>query len=267
MNRRLFNSIIAGLSIASGVFATTAAAQDKTNLTVGVSAGVHAEIFEVVKKVAAKDGLNIKIVEFNDYIQPNAALDAGDLDANSFQHLPYLEAEIKNRGYKLTNVGLTVTFPMVIYSKKIKSLNDLKTGDKIGIPNDPTNEGRALLILQAKNVITLKPNAGLSATPIDITSNPKKLKFVELEAPQLPRSLDDVTAAVINNNFAETAGLSAAKEGISVESATGPYANLIAVRTADKDKPWVAKLVKAYHDPEVKTFITTKYKESAIPAW
>lgn len=267
MKRRVFTSLIAGISIASGIFSTTALAQEKTSIKVGVSAGVHAEIMEQVKKIAAKEGLNIQIVEFNDYVQPNAALDAGDIDANSFQHLPYLEAEIQHRGYKISNVGLTVTFPMVVYSHKIKSLNDLKTGDTVGIPNDPTNEGRALLILQANKVITLKPNAGLSATPIDIASNPKKLKFAEIDAAQLPRSLDDFAAAVINDNFAETAGLSAAKEGIAVENPKGPYANLIAVRTADKDKPWVKKLLKAYYDPSIKQFIETKYKGSAIPAW
>lgn len=267
MKRRVFTSLIAGISIATGLFSTTAFAQEKNTIKVGVSAGVHAEIFEQVKKVAAKEGLNIQIVEFNDYVQPNAALDAGDIDANSFQHLPYLENEVKHRGYKITNAGLTVTFPMVVYSHKIKSLNDLKSGDTIGIPNDPSNEGRALLILQANKVITLKPSAGLTATPLDIASNPKKIKFSELDAAQLPRSLDDFAAAVINDNYAETAGLSSAKEGIAVESAQGPYANLIAIRTADKDKPWVKKLLKAYYDPSVKAFIVNKYKQSAIPAW
>jgi len=149
----------------------------------------HAEILEQVKKIAEKDGLKLQIIEFSDYIQPNAALAAGDLDANSYQHQPYLDAQVKDRGYKFVSVGTTITFPMGVYSKKIKSLKDLKSGGRIGIPNDPTNGGRALLLLQAQGVLKLKADAGLKATPLDITDNPKKVKIIELDAAQLPRSL------------------------------------------------------------------------------
>jgi D-methionine transport system substrate-binding protein len=266
MNRRQLVQFFAGLGLASSLIAAPAFAQDKV-IKIGVTGGPHAEIFEVVKKVAAKDGLKLQIVEFSDYIQPNAALQAGDLDANSYQHLPYLEAQIQDRGYKFSNVAFTVTFPMGVYSKKIKSLKDLKNGATIGVPNDPTNGGRALILLQDQGVIKLKANAGLKATPLDISENPKKVKIVELDAAQLPRSLGDFEAAVINGNYAESAGLSPTKDAIATESPKGPYANLIAVRTADKDQPWVAKLVKAYHSAEVKKFITEKYQNSVIAAW
>lgn len=265
MKRRQLIQFIAGLGLAAGLVSAPAFAQDQIKM--GVTAGPHAEIMEQVKKLLEKDGVQMKVIEFTDYIQPNAALAAGDLDANSYQHQPYLDAQVKDRGYKFVSVGSTITFPMGIYSKKIKSLNDLKQGSRVGVPNDPTNGGRALLVLQAKGVIKLKADAGLKATPLDIVENPKKIKIVELDAAQLPRSLDDFDAAVINGNYAESAGLSPTKDAIAVEASTGPYANVIAVRAADKDKPWVAKLVKAYHSPEVKKFVLEKYKGSVITSW
>ncbi|MBK4736864.1 MetQ/NlpA family ABC transporter substrate-binding protein [Noviherbaspirillum pedocola] len=246
--------------------AAPALAQDKP-IKIGVTAGPHAQIMEVVKKVTEKDGLKLSIVEFSDYVQPNAALAAGDLDANSYQHLPYLEQQIRDRGYKFSSVATTITFPMGIYSKKIKSINELKDGARFGVPNDPTNGGRGLLLLQSKGMIKLKPEAGLKATPLDITSNPKKLKIVELDAAQLPRSLDDLDAAAVNGNYAESAGLNPLRDAIAMEDPKGPYANVIAVRTADRDKPWVATLVKAYHSPEVKQFIQTQFKNSVVPSW
>ncbi|WP_420105553.1 MetQ/NlpA family ABC transporter substrate-binding protein [Herbaspirillum huttiense] len=262
MKRRQLIQFIAGLGLAAGLACAPAMAEDQIKM--GVTAGPHAEIMEQVKKLLEKDGVQMKVIEFTDYIQPNAALAAGDLDANSYQHQPYLDAQIKDRGYKFVSVGSTITFPMGVYSKKIKSLNDLKQGARVGVPNDPTNGGRALLVLQAKGVIKLKADAGLKATPLDIVENPKKIKIIELDAAQLPRSLDDFDAAVINGNYAESAGLSPTKDAIAVEASTGPYANVIAVRIADKDKPWVAKLVKAYHSPEVKKFVLEKYKGSVI---
>ena len=238
-------------------------AQDKP-IKVGVTAGPHAQIFEQVKKIAEKDGLKIQIVEFSDYVQPNAALAAGDLDANSYQHKPYLDQQVKDRGYKLVSVGYTVNYPIGLYSKKVKSLTDLKEGAKFGIPNDPTNGGRVLLVLQDKGLIKLRPEAGLKATPLDVIDNPKKLKFVELDAAQLARSLDDLDAAAINTNFALSAGLSPAKDAIAQEGAKSPYVNIIAVREQDKDKPWVAKLVKAYHSEEIRKYIQTEFKGAVL---
>ena len=238
-------------------------AQDKP-IKVGVTAGPHAQIFEQVKKVAEKDGLKIQIVEFSDYVQPNAALAAGDLDANSYQHKPYLDQQIKDRGYKLVSVGYTVNYPIGLYSKKVKNLTDLKEGAKFGIPNDPTNGGRVLLVLQDKGLIKLRPEAGLKATPLDVIDNPKKLKFVELDAAQLARSLDDLDAAAINTNFALSAGLNPAKDAIAQESAKSPYVNVIVVREQDKDKAWVAKLVKAYHSDEIRKYIQTEFKGAVL---
>jgi D-methionine transport system substrate-binding protein len=237
------------------------------SIKVGVTGGPHAEIMELVKKVAVKDGLNIEVIEFSDYVQPNAALSSGDLDANSYQHQPYLDQQIKDRGYKITSVGFTLTEPMGVFSTKVKTLASLKSGARVGVPNDPTNGGRALLLLQAQGLFKLKAGAGLSATPLDIASNPKKIRIVELDAAQLPRSLADLDAAVINGNYAQQAGLKPATDAIAIEGPTGPYANVIAVRTQDKAQPWVAKLMKAYHSPEVKQFIQKQYQKSVIAAW
>lgn len=266
MNRRQLLQYVAALGLVAGVVSVPVQAQDKP-IKIGVTGGPHAQIMEVVKKIAEKDGLKIQIVEFSDYVQPNAALASGDLDANSYQHLPYLDAQIKDRGYKFVNVGYTITFPMGVYSKKVKALSELKPGARIGVPNDPTNGGRALLLLQTQGILKLKPDAGLKASPLDIVKNPKKLKIIELDAAQLPRSLDDLDAAAINGNYAESAGLNPIKDAIAMEGPKGPYANVIAVREADKNKPWVAKLVKAYHSPEVKQFVRSEFKNSVIASW
>ncbi|GAB3765767.1 MetQ/NlpA family ABC transporter substrate-binding protein [Ramlibacter monticola] len=264
MNKRTLLQSTLALAIAAATGA--AFAQDKP-IKIGATAGPHSQILEQVKKVAERDGLKLQIVEFTDYIQPNAALAGGDLDANSYQHKPFLDQQVKDRGYKITSVGYTVNFPIGIYSKKVKSLKDLKEGARFGIPNDPTNGGRALLVLQDQGVIKLKPNAGLKATPLDIVENPKKLKFIELEAAQLPRSLDDLDASAVNTNFAIPAGLHPSKDAIAQESAKSPYVNLIAVREQDKDKPWVAKLVKAYQSEEVRQYVQTQFKGAVVPGF
>jgi D-methionine transport system substrate-binding protein len=267
MQRRFVLKLAVVLGAAS-VFASTATlAQADETIKVGVTGGPHAQIMEVVKSVAAKNGLNIKIVEFSDYVQPNAALAGGDLDANSYQHDPYLQAQVKDRGYKLIRVADTVTYPMGIYSKKIKTLAELKPGSKIAVPNDPTNGGRALLLLQKQGLLKLRADAGLKATPLDIVENPRKLKIVELDAAQIPRSLNDVDAAAINTNFAMEAGLKPRQDAIAIEDANGPYVNIIAIREADRNKPWVAKLVAAYHSPEVKQFVDGKFGGAVITAW
>ena len=264
MQRRFILKLAVTLGAAS-LFAGAAHADE--TIKVGVTGGPHAQIMEVVKTVAAKNGLNIKIVEFSDYVQPNAALAGGDLDANSYQHDPYLQAQVKDRGYKLIRVADTVTYPMGIYSKKVKTLAELQPGAKIAVPNDPTNGGRALLLLQKQGLLKLRVDAGLKATPLDIVDNPKKLKIVELDAAQIPRSLNDVDAAAINTNFAMEAGLKPKQDAIAIEDPKGPYVNIIAIREADKSKPWVAKLVAAYHSPEVKQFVESKFGGAVITAW
>lgn len=264
---KVFSVLAAGaaLTMSAGV-----QAQDKV-IKVGTVAGPDAEVWQLVQKVAKqKEGLNVKVIEFNDYVQPNAALDAGDLDANSFKHQPYLDSQVKQRGYKIVGAGLTYISPIGVYSKKVKALKDLPQGAKVAVPNDPSNENRALLLLQSQGVIKLKAGAGTggnNATVLDIAENPKKLKISELDAAQLPRVLPDVDAAVINTNYALAANLQPTKDAIALESLTSPYANLIAVRAKDKDQPWVKKLVKAYQSPEVKEFIRKQFKGSMVASF
>ncbi|AUT67632.1 MULTISPECIES: MetQ/NlpA family ABC transporter substrate-binding protein [Paraburkholderia] len=266
MQRRFILKAAAVLGAASLIGASSLAFADES-IKVGVTGGPHAQLMDVVKSVAAKNGLNIKVIEFSDYVQPNAALAGGDLDANSYQHDPYLQAQVKDRGYKLIKIADTVTFPMGIYSKKVKTLAELPAGAKIAVPNDPTNGGRALLLLQKQGLIKLRADAGLKATPLDIVENPKKLKIVELDAAQIPRSLGDVDAAAINTNFAMEAGLKPKQDAIAIEDPKGPYVNVIAIREADRNKPWVAKLIAAYHSPEVKQFIESKFGGAVIASW
>ncbi|OWT72693.1 MULTISPECIES: MetQ/NlpA family ABC transporter substrate-binding protein [unclassified Achromobacter] len=258
--------VLATLALGASFVLPAAQAQDKP-LKIGVTAGPHAEIFEVVKQEAAKQGLNLQIIEFSDYVQPNVALAAGDLDANSYQHQPYLDNANADRGYKLVSIAKTVIFPMGVYSKKVKSLADLKEGARVGLPNDPTNGGRALLLLQTQGLIKVDPKVGLKATPLDVVENPKKIRFIELDAAQLPRSLDDTDASVINTNFAMQAGLNPKTDSIAQEAGDSPYANVLAVREKDKARPEFAKLVAAYHSQAVKDFIAKKYKDAVVTAW
>lgn len=251
-------------AFAAALSAGTALAED---IKVGVSVGEHAEIMEKVKEVAAEKGLNIDIVEFSDYVVPNQALNDGDLNANSFQHQPYLDNQIADRGFKIESVAKTITTPMGVYSKKVKSLDELEDGATVGIPNDPTNGGRALLVLQAHGLIKVNPEAGLKATPVDVTENPKNIQFAELDAAQLPRSLDDTDASVINTNYALDAGLNPNSDSIAIEGKESPYANVIAVRTEDKDADWLKTLVEAYHDDSIKAFINERYQGAVIPSW
>ncbi|NMC32802.1 MAG: MetQ/NlpA family ABC transporter substrate-binding protein [Veillonellaceae bacterium] len=243
-----------------------APAADKP-LKVGVTPGPHAQIMEVVKKVAEKDGLKIQIVEFSDYVQPNVALNQGDIDINSFQHLPFLENMVKDRKYDLVMLAKTFTFPMGIYSKKIKNIKDLKDGAVIAMPNDPTNGGRALLLFEKAGLIKLKPGLGHKASVVDIVDNPRKFKIRELEAAQIPRTLEDMEIAAINTNYAMSAGLVPAKDALILEDSSSPYANILAVRGKDKDNPVYKKFLKAYQSEEVKKFVTEQFKGSVIVAW
>jgi D-methionine transport system substrate-binding protein len=248
------------LALAAGLF-TAASAE---TIKVGVTPGPHAQILEKVKAEAAKKGLDIKVIEFSDYVVPNAALAGGDLEANAFQHQPYLDNQIKDRGYKIVPVGLTVNFPIGVYSTKYKSFDQIPAGASIGIPNDPTNGGRVLLLLADKGIIKLKDGIGVKASVVDVVDNPRKLKFVEIDAAQLPRSLPDLAAAGINTNYAKEAGLDPVKDPILREEPKGPY---VAVRAEDKDKPWVKTLVETYQSPETKAFILETFKGAVLPSW
>ncbi|MDN5569395.1 MAG: MetQ/NlpA family ABC transporter substrate-binding protein [Paracoccus sp. (in: a-proteobacteria)] len=243
---------------------TAAMAED---IKVGVSPGEHAEIMEEVAKVAEPMGLNIDVIEFSDYVVPNTALADGDLDANSFQHRPYLENQMKDRGFDLTEVATTITTPMGIYSDTLKSVEDLEDGAQVAIPNDPTNGGRALLLLQDLGVITLAEGTGLVPSPLDVQDNPKNLRFLELDAAQLPRALADADIAIINTNYALAAGLSPRNDSIAMEKADSPYVNIIVVQQGRQDEPWVKTLVEAYHSDEIKAFIDEKYEGAVLTSW
>ncbi len=232
-------------------------------LKVGVTAGPHAIIMEKVKELAKNQGIDIQVIEFNDFILPNVALNDKELDINSYQHKPFLEEQIKSRGYKIKAAGKTVLMPLGIYSKTIKKLADLKDKSKIAIPSDPTNGGRALKLLEKVGLITLKPVDNPSI--LDIKNNPKNLTLVEIDAPQLPRTLDDVDAAVINTDWVLLAGLDP-KAALATEDKNSPYANVFAIRE-DENRPEVEKLIKIYQSEPIKTFILEKFKGAILPAW
>lgn len=253
--------------IAAALAAFAAGSAFAEDIKVGVTPGEHAQIMEKVAEIAKTKGLNIEIVEFSDYVVPNQALNDGDIQANSFQHQPYLDNQIADRKFDLVSIGTTITTPMGVYSKKVKSLDELEEGATVAIPNDPTNGGRALLVLASKGLIKFKDNPGVKVTVADIIDNPKKIDFAEIDAAQLPRSLDDVDTAVINTNYAMEAGLHPKTDAIAIESEKSPYANVIVVRTADKDAPWAKTLVESYHDESIRKFINEQFKGALIPSW
>lgn len=236
-------------------------------LRIGVTAGPHAQVLERVREIAARDGLAIRMIEFQDFIQPNAALAAGDLDANSYQHQPFLDQQVRDRRLPILSVAKTLVFPMGVYSRRHRRLAEVPNGGRVAIPNDPTNGGRALVLLAANGAFRLRDGADFRATVADISDNPRRLRIVELEAAQLPRALDEVEAAAINTNFAIPAGLDPARDAIAIESADSPYANVIAVRTADREAPWVRRLVAAYQSQEVKDFVAATFRGAVVPAF
>jgi D-methionine transport system substrate-binding protein len=244
-----------------------AGAAHAETIRVGVTAGPHAEITDVVKKVASERGLDIKVVEFTDYVVPNQALALKDLEANSFQHEPYLKNQISKTGWSIVKVANTIASPQGVYSQKYKKLSDRPDGARVAIANDPSNGARGLMILALHGAIKLKDPNNVASTISDITDNPKKLRFVELDAAQLPRSLQDVDVVSINNNYAVQAGLNPAVDAIAREAADGPWVNIIAVRAEDKDKPWVKQLVDAYRSPEVKAFLDKRFNGTYIATW
>ncbi|EPX56111.1 Methionine ABC transporter substrate-binding protein [Cystobacter fuscus DSM 2262] len=258
--------MLRGLFLLVLCVSAVASAQPRV-LKVGVTAGPHAQILEVVARVAAKEGLTVKIIEFSDYVQPNEALAAGELDANSFQHQPYLDQQNKDRGYRIVSIARTVTFPIGVYSRKHTSLRQLPKGARVALPNDPTNGGRVLKLLEREKLIQLRKGVGIDASVVDVEANPKQLKFIELDAAQLPRALDDVDAAAINTNYALEAGLSPLKDALVREAAASPYANVLAVRDSQRSRPEFQVLVRAYHSSEVKRFIDETFRGAVVTAW
>ena len=263
----LRRSLLISAFAASLAFAIPAQAAPVKTLKIGVTAGTHAEILRAALPIAKKNGLDIKVIEFQDYVSPNEALAHGDLDANIFQTLSYLKLMNKQHNYGLAPVGKSITEPLTFYSKKYTNLSQLPTGAKIGIPNDPSTEGRSLFVLEQAGLIKLKAGVGREGSPLDVISNPKKLKFVELEAAQVPRSLKDVDIAVVNSNYALGIGLNPLKDSIYLEDKRSPYALVVATRKGDQNDPRVQKLVKALQSPATKKFILTKYKGAVVPSF
>ena len=234
-----------------------------TPLKVGVTAGPHAMIMEKVKELAKAEGIEIQVIEFNDFILPNAALNDKELDINVYQHQPFLDEQVKSRGYKIKSAGKTVLMPLGIYSHTLTKLANLKDKSKIAIPSDSTNEGRALKLLEKEGLIKLAPSENPSI--LDIVNNPKKLTILEIEAPQLPRILDDVDAAVINTDWVLLAGLNPLT-ALASEDKRSPYANVIAIRE-DESRPEVKQIIQLYQSEPIKMFIQEKFKGAILPAW
>lgn len=261
----IVKKLLIGLSV---LLLTACQPEDKNTLKIGAISGPETEILQVAQEYAkTKLGLSIKIIEFTDYLQPNAALNDGSLDANMFQHQPYLDQQIKDKNYALVSIGKTFVYPMGIYSDKLKKLTELPKGSLVAIPNDPSNEGRALLLLQKAKLIKLDKKAGLYATPQDIIENSKQLTFTELDASQLTRSLPDVTIATINTNYAVAAGLSPTKDALFLENKDSPYANIIVIRKDSVNDPRMKQLVAAIQSDAVLKAAKRIFNGQAIKAW
>ena len=240
----------------------------ETTIKIGATPAPHAEILEQIKPDLKSEGINLEIIEFNDYVQPNIALNDKELDANFFQHEPYLNDFVKeHKDMKLKNAGGVHVEPMGIYSHKIKDLKELPDGAGVSIPNDPTNGGRALLLLQKAGLLKLKDGTGADATVQDIVDNPKKLVIQEVEAAQLPRTLDDVDISIINTNFALNAQLNPVKDALFIEDKDSPYVNIVTVRDGDENRDDIKKLMAALRSDKVKKFIEDKYQGAIVPAF
>ncbi len=240
---------------------------DKKEITVGITSGYSEQVMEFVAKEAEKDGLKVNLKSFGDYVTPDAALAAGEIDLNSYQHGPYLEAYNEKNGTKLISIGNTYLAPLRIYSNKYKDLKDVPDGAKVSIPNDPSNGGRALLLLDKQGLLKLKEGTDPTKAVVgDIAENPKHLEILELEAPQLPRSLDDVAISVINAGYAKAASLDS-KTALATEDNTSPYVNIIAAREQDKDNPTYQKFVKIFQSENVKKYINDNFSDGLVPAF
>ena len=262
-------TFLAALSLAALTFAGTALADTDTSITVAASPVPHAEILEEAKEILEEQGYDLEVIEFEDYVQPNLVVDSGEIDANYFQHIPYLDNFNEEQGTDLVNAGGIHYEPFGIYPGQKASLDELEDGDTIAVPNDPTNEARALQLLQANGVITLKEDAGLTATVLDIVDNPKNVKIQELEAAQVSRVKDEVAFVVLNGNYALEAGFSVAKDSIAYElsdsEAAKTYVNVIAVKNGNENDPNIVALVEALKSAEIVDFINETYDGAVVP--
>lgn len=263
--RIIMKKNLLALSVVFAAFSFGMSMANAGTLKVGATPVPHSEILEFVKPIVAKQGVDLQVVEFNDYVQPNLAVDDGELDANFFQHRPYLDTFVQDHGSDLVNVAGIHIEPMGLYSKNVKSLQDLKSGAVVAIPNDPTNGGRALLLLHSAGLIKVANPQDVATTVLDIVENPKNIEFKELEAAQLPRSLADVDAAVINTNFAMPAGLNPLKDAIIIESSDSPYVNILVANSKSAENPDMKILVDALTSKETADFINDKYQGAVVP--
>ncbi len=268
-----FLAAVIAITLVLGAFVITGCGEkDKGDkkIKVGASPAPHAEILKEAKSELEKEGYDLEVVEFQDYVQPNKALDAGDIDANYFQHKPYMDEFNEKQGTKLVSIGTVHYEPLGLYQGTKKSIGELSEGDKIAVPNDTTNEARALLLLEAQGLIKLKKDVGLTATKQDIVENPKNLEIVELEAAVIPRSMSSVAMGVVNGNYALSAGLkedtAIAFESSDSEAAT-TYANVIAVKKGNEKSEKSKALYKAITSDKVKQFIEKKYGKAVVPTF
>ncbi len=249
---------------AQGASESAPASSSQTRIVVGATPEPHATLLNLVVEDLAAQGIKLEIKEFTDYVTPNDAVEYGEIDANYFQHIPYLESFNTEHGYHLVNAGGIHIEPIALYSTKYSSLSDIPDGATIAIPNDPTNEGRALLLLESAGLIKLADNAGLEATPLDVKVNEKNLKFYEIEAASLPRVISDVDGAVINGNYAIPAGFVATRDGLYVEGADSPYVNVVAVKAGNENSPAVKALVEALKSDKVKQYVAASYPNGEV---
>lgn len=267
MTKRL---IILTLTLILGAFALAGCASkdaDTSTLKVGATPVPHSELLTLIKPILAEQGITLEIIEFTDYVTPNLALSEGEIDANFFQHVPYMTSFAAEHKLDLVSAGTVHVEPLGLYSKSFKTADAIPAGGVIAIPNDPTNEGRALLLLQANNLIKLSETAGLEATEADIIENPLGLVFKAIDAAQLPRSLDDVDAAVINTNYALEAGLNPVADALILEGSDSPYANIVTVLPDRLNDEAIIKLVEALQSEAVKSFILEQYEGAVVPAF
>ena len=263
----LFSKAILSAAII-GIALTGCGEKKDNHLKVGAIAGAETQVAEEAAKIAKeKFGLEVEIVQFSDFATPNVALNDGSIDVNAFQHKPYLDSQIKDRGFKLVAVGNTFVYPIAGYSKKIKNISELKEGSQIAVPNDPTNLGRSLLLLQKQGLLKLKDGSGLTATVLDIVENPKKVKIVELEAAQLPRALEDVDLEIINTVYASQVNLQPTRDGLFVEDKDSPYVNLIVARENNQNDEKVKNFVKSYQDEAVFKKATELFNGGVVKGW
>ncbi|MER8972792.1 MULTISPECIES: MetQ/NlpA family lipoprotein [unclassified Mesorhizobium] len=258
----LFASAVGIVGLAAPSFA-----EDKTAVKVGIMSGEDEDVWRVVTAQAAERGLTIETVVFNDYTQPNEALERGEIDANAFQHKPYLDNQIKTQGYHIVPVGYTGVWPIGLYSKKYTKIADLPEGAVIGVPNDPSNEGRALRVLQSEGLIKLREGTGILATTTDIAENPEKLVVKELDAGIVGRSVEDLDGAVVNTDWALKSGLTPENRIAQEAVADNPYRNFIAVKAGNENQPWVKTLVASYQNEKVKAEFDRVYKGTGISAY